>query len=323
MDERGKKMKRCSSVLYGVLVVLMVILYLASSTSLILKEKQRPIYHVSIILNEASEEVFQDVKKGMRQVEKEWLVETNIMTLDGQKDTKEQINMIENEISYGAQAIIIYAVNEVALQQALKDLKVNVPILCIGNSSKSMGDVYIRYDEGLRSEKIGEQCIEDEVDKVYVFSRAINDEHYRETLKDLEKKLRHNNISLGIVVYENQACLEKHYTKIAQEEGKLALVGLDEVSTQMLLQLHTAQEGKNIELYGIGYTSKLLGELDRGAIRALGVYDKYDLGYVSLSAALSLIQKKHIPTQWVIKGGIVTQEMMYEEPFEKMIFPVD
>ena len=86
--------------------VLLVFLYLASSTDLIIKEREVEIHPVSIILNDVNDAYYQNFKKGVDQAARDYYADTSYTTLYDEISQEQQLQLISREMEDGAQAIL-------------------------------------------------------------------------------------------------------------------------------------------------------------------------------------------------------------------------
>ena len=71
-------------------VILLVILYLLSSTDLIIKEKKKEIFRVSVIVDQVNDNYYGNFREGMNMAEKKYQADVNFITLYAENDEKQQ-----------------------------------------------------------------------------------------------------------------------------------------------------------------------------------------------------------------------------------------
>ena len=69
-------------------VILLVILYLLSSTDLIIKEKKKEIFRVSVIVDQVNDNYYGNFREGMNMAEKKYQADVNFITLYAENDEK-------------------------------------------------------------------------------------------------------------------------------------------------------------------------------------------------------------------------------------------
>ena len=71
-------------------IVLLVVLYLLSSTDLIIKEKKKEIRRVAVISEQVNDNYYGNFREGMNMAEKKYQADVNFITLYAENDEKQQ-----------------------------------------------------------------------------------------------------------------------------------------------------------------------------------------------------------------------------------------
>ena len=125
-------MKAREKLFVAVYVLFLVVLYLLSSTDLIIKERRQEICPISIVADTTSDEYYVNFKKGMDQAGIEFHADVRFVTLYEENQTDQQIDLLLSEQQDGARVLISVAVDETSLENALADKQISVPIVVIG-----------------------------------------------------------------------------------------------------------------------------------------------------------------------------------------------
>ena len=115
-------------VIYG---FVLLFLYLISSTDLLIKERKNEIYPVSVILDDTTDESYQNFKKGVDRAAIELNADVSMITLYEGGDASQQIERMAREQQDGARALIVMPVEESALESALADKRVQIPLVLV------------------------------------------------------------------------------------------------------------------------------------------------------------------------------------------------
>lgn len=94
-------------VIYG---FVLLFLYLISSTDLLIKERKNEIYPVSVILDDTTDESYQNFKKGVDRAAIELNADVSMITLYEGGDVSQQIERMAREQQDGARALIVMPV---------------------------------------------------------------------------------------------------------------------------------------------------------------------------------------------------------------------
>lgn len=316
-------MKHKNDILYILALILLVMLYLISSTDLFYKEQETDIYQISVILNETSDAIFENIKLGMKQVDKEWTTEVNIVTLYEANHAEQQMKLLEREITNGAEAIILFPVDAELTKEYLIQENWNIPIICVGTYlPEQVVDVWIHGDELARVQELGRKIIEDNLRFIYTIAPRIERSNVNQRLKGLKGVLEENNVGVECLYYETEEELVTLLRELNEKEIEPGLVALDTMTLNLLMTQYRTLEEQNLYIYGIGYTSSLLSDLEKGLIQALSIHNDYDLGYLSLASAVALLQHEKVAYDQKVIGGLVTKDNIYGTLYEKILFPI-
>ncbi|MEF9954829.1 MAG: substrate-binding domain-containing protein, partial [Clostridium sp.] len=131
---------------------ILVLLFLMSSTNLIIKEKKNEIYQVSVIVEDSKDDYYVNLKKGMDQAGVEHNIDVNFITLYERNNSEQQKDMLVREIDAGAQAIILSPVDYIKMASVLENMTVDIPIIILNNEelagNKVMANVSMDYFAG-------------------------------------------------------------------------------------------------------------------------------------------------------------------------------
>ena len=100
-------MTKQEKLLWSFMALLLVVLFLLSSTDLIIKEKKTDIYPVSIIISDTSDEYYANFRKGVDKAAEEYNVDVSFITLFEKGDDIQQMELLKREMDDGAAAVIL------------------------------------------------------------------------------------------------------------------------------------------------------------------------------------------------------------------------
>lgn len=110
-------------------ILLLVMLYLLSSTDLIIKEKKREICRISVIIDNVNDNYYGSFRAGMDMAEKKYQADVNFITLYAENDEEQQEELIVREIKDGANAIILAPVREDLAVMKLDEISPGCPVI--------------------------------------------------------------------------------------------------------------------------------------------------------------------------------------------------
>ena len=137
----------------GGFCIVLIFLYLLSSTNLILHDKKTEILPISVIVEETSDEDYEKLRKGMDRAAEEFHVDLNFITLYQSHDQEQQLQLISREMSDGARAVILSPAKPEEAGIGLEEMVLNSPLVILGHilpASQVMAGVSIDYQEAGR-----------------------------------------------------------------------------------------------------------------------------------------------------------------------------
>ena len=335
------KMTRQEKIIWSILAGVLVLLFLLSSTDLIIKEKKTEIYPFSVIIGDTTDDYFTNFRKGVDQAADEYNVDVNFITLYEEGDVAEQMELVKREIDDGAKAVVLVPLKQQECSEALDEMVLGSPLIIMGNifpGDWAMSGIAPDYRAA--GEKLGEAIIEEQPsDKpVLVFSGGLdygyNREVYGGLLSVLSKAGFHARLyeKYGDAVGENSAKENGDIFRKTIEEamgqgsGEPLLVGLDVQSLDAVADIVAESPGYGKYspcLYGIGSTTRILNQMDRGVIKGLVVTNKFDAGYLSIVKAVEAIEKHSDREQIVLESYYIEKEDLRDEYYEKILYPIE
>ena len=120
-------------ILWCIWAGILVLLFLMSSTDLIIKEKEIEVYPVSVIIDGDNDDYY--VKKGMDQAAVEFHGDVSFITLYADHDQAQQMELVKREIRDGTRAVILAPVMAEEAVKELEGMNTGCPVLFLGSPS--------------------------------------------------------------------------------------------------------------------------------------------------------------------------------------------
>ncbi|MBS6646467.1 MAG: substrate-binding domain-containing protein [Clostridiaceae bacterium] len=334
-------MTKQEKVIWSLLAAILIILFLLSSTDLIIKEKKTEIYPVSVIVGDTTDDYYANFRKGVDKAAAEYNVDVNFITLYEKGDVKEQMELLKREISDGTKAVVMDPIKPLECAEALNGMALNSPLIIMGNlfpNDKVRGGISGDYQES--GKMLGEAIVkENKADvPVFVFTEGLDYGYNREIYNSLFHVL--SEAGFQTYLYEkdkqgsgnagispNEGMLRRAIEEtVSLGRGKAVIAALDVESLDLAADIVKESQiySKYISgLYGIGSTTKLLNRMDQGIIRGLVVSNQFDAGYLSIVTAVEAIKKDRKREQIVLESYYIEKEDLQESRFEKILYPIE
>lgn len=310
---------------------ILTLLFFASSTDFIIKEREIQVYPISIIIEATADDDYVNFRKGVDLAEAELNADISFITLYDENDAQQQLEMIAREQSDGARALIVSPVEEGALAGAMGEKRVTVPLVLLNST---LADEQICAVITPDYEKMGEElagklaAAHTTETPVYLFAAKNRSRISRQFETGVRAYLEERGFSL--VLYEEQA--EGDFRRIIEElvypgGDKAVIVALEPESlseTAKILADSSVYASCVEGLYGRGTRLSLLNYLDSGVIRGLCVTDDFSAGYQSVAKAVESITEGNYQHEPLVQEHFyIEKDDLRRKQFEKMLYPIE
>lgn len=319
--------------LWGLYGAALIILFLLSSTDLIIKEEEAQVYPISVIIRDASDENYVNFRKGMERAAMEFNGDISFITLYEKGNATQQRELMRREQEDGSRALIVAPVDAGMVVDMQRENQLSVPIICINSEKESLSGLdntavltFDYYGMGIR---MGEGILKDHPGKerVYLFCGEENNATDKLFIEGLKKALA----SKGCVTLPFENTAEGNPELALEKVGEKEAGGIVMVVPDPERLLETAQflsETDRLKvpvagLYGRGNTVPLLNYLDKGIIQGLCVTDDFSCGYLSVKTAVELSEKRSIKEVGYLASYDIRREDLRNEKYEKILYPIE
>lgn len=323
-------MSKREKLLWCVYAGILVLLFLMSSTDLIIKERKVEILPISVIIGDASDEYYVNFKKGMEKAAEEFHGDVSFITLYRANDQIQQMDLVQREMRDGAKAVILAPVNQEQTIDGLNAMNPSCPVILLGQPVTSEGVAGVLSLDSYGMGELVARAVADQSPRdvpVYLFTEGLsygsNGEAYRGVRSVLDSR--------GFTVHVVEKKSDDAYGQAIKEAGatgggRITVIALDVKSLDEAAQLLDGDGGDRSHvagLYGIGSTTSILGGLEKGAINGLAAYNQFDLGYLSVKRAVEAIRGSRHRQQLLLHGVYIDRGNMGDKKYEKMFYPIE
>ena len=316
---------RSGKVMIVLYIVCLVVLFLMCSTDLIIREPERQIYQIAVIIEDVRSDNYSNFRKGMDLAAAELNADVQLITLYEKLDVKEQMDLMDREQQDGTDALIVVPVEEE--QVSAKQMTIPVILMRAGVAEAAgAGNVIVDY------EKMGEQLAREILKEqpadvpVYVLTDpAGQSDMDRLFLKGSDAVFQEAGRSVQRIL---RGEAERFYTMLEQPGAEAKKVVILAENQDILTEAAGVVAGSEAVadavggLYGRGTTMAILNYLDRGVITGICVTDEFSVGYYSVREAVRALEGAgSVPT--VMESYYIDKKDLRDPAFEKMLFPIE
>lgn len=323
-------MSKNEKILWALSACALVLLFLMSSTNLIIKEKKVEIHPISVIIEDSNDDFYGNFRKGMDKAALEYHADISFITLYERNDQEQQLELINREIKDGAKAVILTPVNERETIRALDRTSLNSPLVVLGSQVPNeivVANVVVDgYEMG---EKLGNAVAahEPKENPVYLFTDGLEYGLNLRVYDGVRTVLEQAGFTCTLVERRDGDT----YRGVIEEtvypgSGRAAIVALDTPSlgeAAQILEDSSVYHQYITGLYGVGGTTALLNQLDQGIITGLVTYNRYDEGYLSVERAVEAIEGSRQREQILLDSYYIEKPQLRDKQYEKMLYPMD
>ena len=316
---------RSGKVMIVLYIVCLVVLFLMCSTDLIIREPERQIYQIAVIIEDVRSDNYSNFRKGMDLAAAELNADVRLITLYEKLDVKEQMDLMDREQQDGTDALIVVPVEEE--QVSARQMTIPVILMRAGVAEAAgAGNVIVDY------EKMGEQLAREILKEqpadvpVYVLTDpAGQSDMDRLFLKGSDAVFQEAGRSVQRILRGEE---ERFYTTLEQPGAEAQKVVILAENQDILTEAAGVVAGSEAVadavggLYGRGTTMAILNYLDRGVITGICVTDEFSVGYYSVREAVRALEGAgSVPT--VMESYYIDKKDLRDPAFEKMLFPIE
>lgn len=285
-------------------------------------------YKISVILQDSNNSQWDAFRYGLKMAAEDQGVEVSIASVGNKLTAHEQLNVIKYETNNGADAVIVYPVPGITMQEKLKKLEKKTPVMlveCTASKNRSdsmlpttepdnyaMGralakEVLVDYNNNIKDKTLG-------IVAAYSDSEAVinRKKGFKDVIEGAGAKICWS-VSGYFGTFEKNALKNKSRADLVIALDNTSLVAAGELST--LSDLHGAI------IYGIGNSTEAVYYLDTGNVECLVVPDEFNTGYQSLTEVAKTLgsyfykMKNKTPSYKVLH-----KEELFSEENQEMIF---
>lgn len=316
---------RSGKVMIVLYIVCLVVLFLMCSTDLIIREPERQIYQIAVIIEDVRSDNYSNFRKGMDLAAAELNADVRLITLYEKLDVKEQMDLMDREQQDGTDALIVVPVEEE--QVSARQMTIPVILMRAGVAEAAgAGNVIVDY------EKMGEQLAREILKEqpadvpVYVLTDpAGQSDMDRLFLKGSDAVFQEAGRSVQRILRGEE---ERFYTMLEQPGAEAQKVVILAENQDILTEAAGVVAGSEAVadavggLYGRGTTMAILNYLDRGVITGICVTDEFSVGYYSVREVVRALEGAgSVPT--VMESYYIDKKDLRDPAFEKMLFPIE
>ncbi len=312
-------------------VVFLAVLFLMCSTDLIIREPEKEIYQVAVIIEEERDDNYGNFRKGMDQAAMEFNADVRFITLYEKLNADEQMELIGREQQDGADALIVAPADGEQVMNALTKDQVTIPLVLLGaGEAGESATKNIMVDYKQMGQLLAQKMIEDMPDNCPVLALADSQMHSIRSRLFLEGAYEaFGNSKSSFQIVETAGEQEIRIFMEGLENWTGGQVAILAESPEILAEAAELLADSPIllkriwGLYGRGSKIPILNYLDRGLVKGICVTDEFSIGYLSVSMAVEAAEKGAGKKVVAMDSVYIDKESLRDPVYEKLLFPIE
>lgn len=324
-------MKKRKKQIFIILFLLVVLSFLLLLSDTLLSEKDKKIYNISIITRGRNSESLTIMKEGIDQAASEVNANISFITLSEKNSVEEQKELIEREIRNKADAIIISPVDYEKMTEPIENSMKKVPVILIESTVKSE---QVLSNVSCDNYKIGVNLAEEMIEmgntksNIAIVKNNLECSSVKERYDGFMSIMKNteNSCTFWEISGQKQVTYYNEAKNLIKENDVDAIVTFDAGILELIAQAKkdlsiVNKEKSSVEIYGTGSTSKIISFLEDKVINATAMQNEFNIGYLGVKTAVSIINRKNIDNG-TISSTVINNQNMYSEDNQRLLFPV-
>lgn len=286
---------------------------------------------VTVILRSSNAQLdfWQSFKSGAEAAAKEQGMALDVQGPLAEEDAEGQLRSLEAAIDRQPDAIIIAPYEDDRIRKLLEQARsAGIRLVAVGpRADDEISHALVSSDNAASGRQAGKAAAnrENGQAKVAIIGEGNGSEAEKERVDGVREALdAYGNIDFD--VYDANDSEEQAYEiasrLLSDREPANTFIALNESATLGVAKLLRDRElGSIIRLVGFDGTSSEVGLLESGLLDAAIVQKPFNMGYISVKTALSLIEGQRVPPVTSIESNVITKANMYTAENQKLLFP--
>ena len=292
-------------------------------------EGDNKVYRISVIIRGKNSESWMITKEGIDQAALDMNVDISCITLSEENNLEEQENLIKREIDDGVDALIIAPVDSENMSDTIKSAKEKVPVVLIDSTIQGINQIpYVSCDNYLLGKSLADEVIRsgNYRKNIAIINSDTSYSSIRDRYRGFEEVIKESKNKYELWDISSDTIKGIEYSKKMIKERNIdILVALEPSTLEILAQAKKElsleyEDVSDIEIYGVGSTSKIIALLEERVINSIIVQNEFNVGYLCLQAAVDLIKGEKINTK-NIDFSVISNINMYSDENQRLLFP--
>ena len=304
-------------------IFLLLLLFLASSTDFLIKEKEDEVHKIAVIVDMPVKGQADIFRSGTMKASSEYHTDMNFINLASWSEPEDKQAVLQKELDNGCKGVILHCEEEQVTQTILESIPMDIPVLLyneeaegpcvrgsVGSDPEAEGRLLLEAILQDRHNAEGVVLVEPEscVNGVLVF-------HDR-----LQEQLEAEGVLVRRVQVDSPEKVRALVRNMSAWLGRVFVSG--DISVLQMLGEGNMDSGNELSVYGVGFHTGIRSLVEEGQITGTVVHRAYEAGYFSVERMVEILNgKSSAEREMIVESVLVTQKNMYSPEIESIVFP--
>ena len=304
-------------------ILLLLVLFLASSTDLLIKERETEVHKIAVLVDMPVKGQQENFRSGIMKASMKHHTDINFVNLSSVQTTEERQEILAKELQNGCEGMILHCEKTAHIAEIVEGIPNGTPVIMY-NSESEAACIRGRIGSDVQTESalLAEAILQNEEKKngVTLVELGIETERVLAIHETLRQMLEEAGVSVHQICLENLSAVHGPIREASLVSGGI-FVSADLLVLQEMGEANIAV-GKKLPVYGLGFHAGIRKVMEEGGISASVVHRAYEAGYFSVEMVVKALSGKEEMQETVfVETALVTAETMYTPEVESIVFP--
>lgn len=304
-------------------MLLLLLLFLASSTDLLIKEGETEVHKIAVLVDMPVKGQQENFRSGIMKASMKYHTDINFVNLSSVQTMEERQEVLSKELQNGCQGLILHCEKTAHIAEIVEMVPTGIPVV-VYNSESEATCIQGRIGSEVQTEcALLSEAILKEAEKengVTIVELGEETERVLRIHEDLRKALEKEGVFVRQICLETLSAIHAPIREASLVSGGV-FVSADLSVLQEMGEANITV-GKKLPVYGVGFHAGIRKAMEDGGISASVVHRAYEAGYFSVEMVVKALSGEEDMQEMIfVETALVTAETMYTPQVESIVFP--
>lgn len=282
------------------------------------------LLEISVLHREVDSKLWSAGRQGMEQAAADMGVELRFVTLSEANNTDEQRELLDREVTGGADAVVLVPTDREALAENVAQAAGQTVVITLETDMSDAGaSACISVDNTALGHSLGRAALNGVPSggTVLLVDSLPGSNGVTQRLEAAAQLLEAEGRIVHVCEASNSLSLEDALLAALSVAPPDAVIAFESSALELTARVVKELSSQPL-LYGMGSTSEIAAGLEQGEITATMAQNEFAAGYLAIDAAVQAIHNKSLQDMDHLAYTLVRKESMYTPENQKLLFPV-